>query len=315
MSNRCMICGKSVSTGEQYHSTCCKSFFGTALPPVLPYGKNDLNTLASELINNNMTVTGVQKKLSLHLSAEAKQQRLTFVNLWGEFILKPQVESYSELPENEFLTMCLADMLKIKTVPHALIRMKSGDSAYITKRIDRSGDRKIHMEDMCQLSEKATEDKYRGSLEQVGKIVNKYCSNRLLDALRFFELVLFAYITGNSDMHLKNFSLIEYSDGIALVPAYDLLNTRLVISEKDDPDESALSINGKRRKIGFSDFFEFGLNLSLSEKQIENVFKRFFSTEAQLILGIENSFLCDEGKQRYKKIFLDRLEKLRAATK
>ncbi len=310
MSGKCLICGKPCDRNRETHTDCSVTLYGTETPPILPYAIHDLNKLATQIINSSTTVPGVQKKLSLAIRHEAQQSKLTFVGLWGSYILKPPVEAYINLPENELLTMNLADLLKIKTVPHGLIRLQSGELAYITRRIDRRETEKIPMEDMCQILEKMTEDKYRGSIEQIGKSILKNCENRIYDALRFFELILFCFITGNGDMHLKNFSLITEREGIKLAPAYDLLNTRLVISEKDDPDESALSINGKRRKLNLPDFFELGKRLGLTDRQMENVLKRFRKTISECEVLVESSFLPDSFKSEYKNILFSRWNRL-----
>jgi len=250
MIERCLICMNPVKNGEPVHTSCSFRLFGQKYIPRMPYGLGDFNSLAARLIEANAAVTGVQKKLSLHMSREEDLHnthgKLTFVGLWGDYILKPPVDIYRELPENELLTMKLAECLKISIVPNGLIRLKFGELAYITKRIDRFKDQKLPMEDFCQLLEKMTEDKYRGSVEQIGKVLLKHCSNRIFDALRLFEVVIFNFLIANADMHLKNYSLIGYPGAVSLSPAYDFLNTRLVISEKDDPEESALSINGKK---------------------------------------------------------------------
>ena len=132
------------------------------------------------------------------------------------------------MPANEHLTMKMAELFSIDVVPHSLIKLASGELSYITKRIDRAEDgTKIHMIDMFQVLEAF--DKYRGSMERIGKAIEIYAENTLLDKLRFFELTIFSYLTGNNDMHLKNFSMIKTSYGWALSPAYDLLNVNIVI--------------------------------------------------------------------------------------
>jgi serine/threonine-protein kinase HipA len=308
MSRICLICGrKAGSDMKNYHKSCSRKMFGYDDPPQIPFKLKDLKELAAQIISERTAMTGVQKKLSLAISNESKESKLTIVGLWGNYILKPQVEQYSQLPENEFLTMCLAESFDIQTVPHALLPMASGEPAYVTRRIDRNINEKIPMEDMAQLLGKMTEEKYRSSVEQVGKMVLKYCENKMFDALRLYEVVLFSYLTGNSDMHLKNFSLIYSDQGITLAPSYDLLNTRLVISEREDPEESALSINGKRRKLKLSDFLQFATSMNLTERQVENVHKRFKKKSTQVPEMINDSLLDENQKQKYLDIFASRL--------
>ena len=210
-----------------------------------------MERLAKELIQSQKAVTGVQAKISLHITGHSKEgteKRFTIVGLWGGYILKPPTSLCSQLPEVEDLTMHLASIARIKTAPHSLIRLQSGNLAYITKRIDRKDKRKLPMEDMCQLTERMTEDKYHGSYEQIAKTILKYSRTPGLDVVNFFELVLFSFLTGNADMHLKNFSLLEQENlGMTLSPAYDLVNTTLV--NPADEEELALTLNGKKKKI------------------------------------------------------------------
>ena len=252
---RCLYCYQPLEQGQtDFHPQCSKKLFGTTTPPELPYTKDDIESLALEVVRSQVTVTGVQPKLSVDLEKEANgKKRFTIVGLWGKYILKPQTELYVNLPENEDLTMHLATMVNIKTVPHSLIRFKDGSLAYITKRIDRDKKKgKIPMEDMCQLTEKLTEQKYKGSHEQIAKIIMLHSAYPVLDLLTYFEVLLFCYLTGNADMHLKNFSLYKPANEYILAPAYDLLSTKLVLP--DDIDELALTLNARKRKLKKSDF-------------------------------------------------------------
>ena len=201
---------------------------------------------------------------------------------------------------------------KIETVPHGLIPLKSGELAYITRRIDRTKQGlKLHMEDMCQLTERLTEDKYRGSMEQIAKTIQKFSSNPGLDVLRLFESALFIFLTGNADMHLKNFSLIHNGeDFISLSPAYDMLSTRLLLTEKEDPEELALTLNGKKLKFKRQDFLQFGKTIGLDEKQMDNVFKRFADGISPAINFISHSLLSSDSKEKFKDLILQRSERL-----
>lgn len=170
--------------------------------------------------------------------------------------------------------MHLAEMAKISTVPHSLIRLQSGSLAYITKRIDRVKKKKWAMEDMCQLTERLTEDKYHGSYEQIAKAILKYSANPGLDVVNFFEQVLFSFLTGNADMHLKNFSLITHPEaGPVLSPAYDMVATVLV--NPADDEDMALTLNGKKKKLKRSDFTAAFTTSKLDPKQQENIFKKW----------------------------------------
>ena len=216
------------------------------------------------------------------------------------------------MPEIEHLTMRLAGLFKIDTVPHGLILLKSGETAYITRRTDRlANGEKLHMEDMCQLTERLTEDKYRGSMEQIGKIIRKLSSNPIFDAIRLFEIALFSFLTGNADMHLKNFSLIYPVEGmINLSAAYDMLATRLLIPEKDDPEELALTLNGKKRKFIRNDFHRFAVHLGLNERQIQNVFNRFEKAIPEMEPVINKGFLPQQKADEFKQLIKERAARL-----
>ena len=313
MTERCLYCYKPLAEGEKdFHAACSKKVFGQPEPPVLPYSEEQLEGLAAEVIKTHTTVTGVQPKLSLHLAKSDDihaTKRFTIVGLWGGYILKPPTPNYLHLPEVEDLTMHLASVAKIKVVPHSLIRLQSGNLAYITKRIDRVKKGKLHMEDMCQLTERLTEDKYRGSYEQIAKAIQKYSATPGLDVVNFFELLVFSFLTGNADMHLKNFSLIQQpSLGMVLSAAYDLVATALV-NPKDDED-LALTLNGKKKKIKKADFISTFNTLKLDAKQQENIFKKMKKNKTNWMKQIDNSFLNDEFKISYKSLLEDRFNRL-----
>ena len=317
MSKRCLYCYQLLVENEtDFHSSCSKKFFGVNIPPILPYSENNMKELAAQVIQTQTAVTGVQPKLSLHL-ASAKQPKMakkfTIVGMRGGYILKPASPHYPELPEVEDLTMHLAKIAKIKVVPHSLIRLTSGNLAYITKRIDRKEKEKLHMEDMCQLTERLTEDKYRGSHEQVAKAILKYAANPGLDLVNFFELVLFSFLTGNADMHLKNFSLIHQADiGPIFSPAYDLVATALV--NPNDDDDLALTLNGRKKKINRNDFISAFTTLGLDEKQQENIFKKMAKAKNSWFEFIDISFLSTESKAAYKNLIQHRFDRLNQHT-
>jgi serine/threonine-protein kinase HipA len=307
---KCLYCYQALTDGhEDFHPACSRKIFGLIAPPTLAYSEDDLERLAREVIQSQTTVTGVQAKLSLHItsdSKEAKTKRFTIVGIRGGYILKPPTTRYAQLPEVEDLTMHLASLVKIKTAPHSLIRLQSGNLAYVTKRIDRVDQRKLAMEDMCQLTERMTEDKYQGSYEQIAKTILKYSSNPGLDVVNFFELVLFSFLTGNADMHLKNFSLLAQDGiGMTLSPAYDLVNTTLV--NPADEEELALNLNGKKKKIKKHDFVKAMTGQNLDLKQQANIFNKMIQAYPAWIALINKSFLRDEFKDRYASIIRERM--------
>ncbi len=299
---KCLYCYKHLADGEvDYHKSCARKIFESTTVPVLPYTRVNIKELAQEIVSASTTVTGVQAKLSLDITRghAGEPQRFTIVGLWGRFILKPQTDRFANLPENEDLTMHLAEAAGIKTVPHSLIRFADGELCYITRRVDRTknGD-KIAMEDMCQLSERLTEDKYKGSYERIAKLIKQYSAAPLLDVVNFWEVVVFSWLTGNADMHLKNFSLYRPADNYMLTPAYDLLSTSIVMPE--DEEELALTLNGKKKKIKRADFEKAMLDSGMDEKAIEKLFKKFAKTLPKWYALIEESFLPKDMMTAYR---------------
>jgi serine/threonine-protein kinase HipA len=195
--------------------------------------------------------------------------------------------------------MHLAEIAGIEVVPHTLIRLSSGKLAYITRRIDRVNGKRLHMEDMCQLTERLTEHKYHGSYEQIGKAIIKFSINPVLDIINYFEQVIFSFLTGNADMHLKNFSLLDKPGiGYVLAPGYDMVASSLVVS--GDDEELALTLNGKKRKLVKKDFLIALSRFDIEEKSIENIFNKFQRSISGWYDFIELSFLPDEMKMKYQ---------------
>ena len=308
---KCLYCYGPLEKGEKdFHARCARKFFGTENVPVLDYTCEDLEKLAMQVIKDQTSLTGVQPKLSLHLNEHEGRQRLTIVGLWGGFICKPQTVQFAQMPETEDLTMHLAELAKIDVVPHTLMRMADNSLCYLTKRIDRlSTGEKVAMEDMCQLTERLTEHKYRSSYERIAKAIVQYSSMPKMDVTNFFEVVLFSWITGNNDMHLKNFSLFEPRDGnIRLTPAYDLLNAA-ILNPKDD-EELALTLNGKKKKLKRSDFMTSGLTMGVEQKTIERLVAKYVKLLPEMQKLIGNSFLNDELKDKYAELIRARIDRI-----
>jgi len=310
---RCLFCYNELGKEKyEFHPSCSRKIFGTLIPPELPYSDDNMLQLAEKVIKSQTTVTGVQPKLSLHIDKLLKKdepQRFTIVGLWGGYILKPPTKQYKFLPELEDLTMHLAEISEIDVVPHSLIRLSSDKLSYITRRIDRIKETKIHMEDMCQLTERLTEQKYNGSYEQIGKAIVKYSANPGLDIINFFEQVLFSFLTGNADMHLKNFSLVEMSDlGYVLSPAYDMVASGLVV--EGDDEELALTLNGKKKNIRKKDFNEPMNRFSIDNKAIENMFGKIRASLNKWHDFIDISFIPDNMKKLYHDLIDKRASKI-----
>jgi serine/threonine-protein kinase HipA len=309
--NKCLYCYKEISPENDFHRHCALDFFGTEEVPELNYSFNEMQKLANEVVARSISVPGVQPKLSMSLFDAQKddmKHRLTVVGaLGGNYIFKPPNSNFAEMPENEHLTMRIAEAFNINVVKSSLIRLKSGELSYITKRIDRNNDgSKIHMLDMFQITEAF--DKYKSSMERIGKALGNYTTNTLLDKLYLFELTVFSFITGNNDMHLKNFSMIKTDYGWALSPAYDLLNVTIVNPE--DTEELALTISGKKKKITKSNFIDFGAGLGLTKKQIDGVFSRLIKNKSKALKLIDASFLSPRMKTNYIILLQERYERL-----
>jgi serine/threonine-protein kinase HipA len=301
----CLLCYKPLTDDIiDYHPTCVKAIFGLNQIPLIDIDEKKPSVYAQKIVGASTAITGVQPKLSLWLEESKKNIRFAIIDDRSNYIIKPQSETYIYLPENEDLCMHLAREFGIETATHGLIRLPSGLTAYITKRFDRDGEKKLACEDLCQLTETLTEHKYRGSYEKTGKAVKQYSTQAGLDALRYFELVLFSFLIGNADMHLKNFSMLEKDEGVfALSPAYDLVSTALAI--KNETEQLGLTLNGRKNEITKKDFDTFGASLSLNEKQIQNRYQSFLKQSETAVWWIDNSFLPEVQKDLFKQIVSD----------
>lgn len=311
---RCLCCYQPLKEGEtDYHSKCAKHFFNQPIAPQLPYTRKEINQLAQVVVESRTTVTGVQAKLSMDLEHDAQghAQRLTIVGVMGRYILKPQTEQFDCLPEMEDLTMHLAEIARIPTVPHALIRFQDGELNYITRRIDRTDDgRKLPMEDMCQLSGRLTEQKYQGSYGMIAKLIEQYSSAAGLDLVNFWEQVVFSWIVGNADMHLKNFSLISEKPGkYVLAPTYDQVSTAIVMPE--DTEEMALPVNGFKKKLMVMDFIQAMEATGVTHQVALRVINRFPPLQEKWFACIDDSFISASQKVQFKELIKKRLEAIK----
>ena len=300
--SRCLCCNKELTGASEYelrtgwHVKCIRRFFGTSHLPALDCSESELEKLANTTVSKGLTVPGVQKKLALHLETVDRTPRLTIVDYPTGYILKPQSKEFPCLPEAEYLVMKMAEKARIRTVPHALISLQ-GNYAYITKRIDRDHDHLYAMEDFCQLSNRVTADKYKGSYENCGRIIRKYSRNVGLDNTELFYRLLFCFVTGNSDMHLKNFSLIEDQPAsriFFLSPAYDLLPVNIIMPS--DKEQMALTVNGKKRNIRKKDFMALADSLGIASKAASGMLAQILRYKDTFLSEIRNSYLPDNMK-------------------
>jgi len=311
---KCYCCGKEITTVSElnygWHLRCIKKFFGTSSIPSISLKKDVLDNLANSSVNKGLTVPGVQKKISLHLEKEKHDARFTLVNYPTGYILKPQSGDYEELPEAEHLAMTMARQTGISVVPFSLLKIDH-EFAFITKRIDRKDDEKYAMEDFCQISGRNTLDKYKGSYEECGKIIKKYSCRSGLDLSEFFLRLVFCHVIGNSDMHLKNFSLIESAPGkreYILAPAYDLLPVNIVMPK--DKDFSALTLNGKKRNMKKNNFLSLAENIGLNEKAARNSIMTVINKKRDYELLVKDSYVSDEFKEKLIQLMNERISLL-----
>ena len=312
----CLCCGKLLASNNTsgWHNACVKRFFGTAEMPEIDINEKTLEFLATESTNKGYTVPGVQKKLSLHLFPREGKYRLTIVDYPTGYILKPQVKEFESLPEAEQLVMRMAAAAGITTVPNALVR--NGDSlAYITKRVDRVFTQQktqlLAMEDFCQLDLRATQDKYKGSYERCAKIIERYSSRKGLDMTELFMRLVFSFIVGNSDMHLKNFSLLETGEDAGeyiLSPAYDLLPVNVIMPE--DKEQFALAMNGKKSNIRRKDFLVFADGCNIPKISAEKMIGKLVSMQEKFIIMCEESLLPEKMKERLATLINERISGL-----
>jgi serine/threonine-protein kinase HipA len=256
---------------------------------------------------SKMSIQGVQPKLSAILNIQ--KGRFEIVDKNGKFIMKPQHHLFPELPENEDLTMRLAETIGIEVPLHGLIWSKDHSLTYFIKRFDRKGFKnKLAVEDFAQLAGMSRDTKYNYSMEKLVKLVEDYCTFPMVEKARLFRLVLFNFLVGNEDMHLKNYSVMTENNLVALSPAYDLLNTSIVL--KGDIEEIALPLYGKKKKLTpvlLLDYFgreRCGLTERIIEQTVETIKNAHPSWPGR----IENSFLSSEMKEKYLSLVQSRIK-------
>ena len=329
---KCLCCGKTIAgtdaagaagaTGAGgWHRACIRRFFGTDRLPVMDISEENLMRIAVETTQKGLTVPGVQKKMSLHLDY-GDTPRLTLVNYPTGYILKPQDDRYPSLPEAEYLVMQMARATGIRTVPFALVQIPDGERihrGYITKRIDRILPRRaddpvqlLAMEDFCQLDLRLTADKYKGSYERCAGVITRYSVQPGLDLSEMFLRLVFSFVSGNSDMHLKNFSLIETAPGsgsYTLSDAYDLLPVNLILPE--DTEQFALTMNGKKRGLRRNDFIAFAQTIGFPANAAKKLLDHVIGKEDMYASMITGSLLPAAMKEDFLRLLHDRMLQLR----
>lgn len=263
----------------------------------------------AEALSSKLSIQGVQPKLSAVLSIKDKNFKI--VDHGGKFIMKPQVERYLFLPENEDLTMRLASHAGIGVPLHGLIHSKDGSLTYFIKRFDRHGQKgKFHLEDFAQLSGRSRETKYDSSMEKVAEIIERFCTFPKIEKLKLFNRTLFSFLVGNEDMHLKNFSLLVSDDQVRLSPAYDLLNSTIALSKPNE--EMALPLHGKKKNLTRNDLISYFASerLQLSDASLTEVLEKFKHAIPYWQKVIRNSFLPAALQKRYLKVLRERASRI-----
>jgi serine/threonine-protein kinase HipA len=273
----------------------------------LPYTREQLlEEAAARAVK--MSIQGMQPKVSTVL--RVTRGRMQIVDHDGRYIVKPPHLVYPELPENEALTMSLAATLGIEIPVHGLLQNSDQTHSYFIRRFDRTGWSKVPVEDFAQLSGASRDTKYNSSTEQLIEIIDRFCTFPALERIKFLDRLLCAFLTGNEDMHLKNWSLITRDDKVELSPAYDLLNSTM--PNPRSREELALPLRGKKSQLRAKDFWRYlaGERLGLSAALIEQTQERFAEACASWPTRIESSFLSAEMKTRYLTLLQDRRQRL-----
>jgi len=307
--SHCPISLEPLVEGEEYSKSGLRSLHPQlkGLEPLALTQEEQLRE--ARLRSDKMSIQGVQPKLSAIL--KPKEGRFEIVDRGGKFILKPNPLPFVEVPANEALTMTLAKAVGIEVPPHGLLRAVDDSWVYVIKRFDRIGRKeRVHVEDFAQLSGASRDTKYDSSLEKVVKVVETYCTFPALEKPRLAQRLLFCFLTGNEDMHLKNFSLMAEAGRVRLAPAYDLLNTTLVL--ENAIEESALPLRGKKSKLTASDWLDYFCKerLALPESILQEMLQRLRSAIPSWQATIQRSYLSPARQTKYQELLAQRAARL-----
>ena len=306
----CRICLRSTVGSDDYHPECLELLLGTRSFPLLDIELAKLMGLAGEMAGK-MSISGIQEKVSLRLSDG--KSRFEIAPRSGSYILKPEPSRFAFVPQNEHLTMRLAELVGIEIPPLGLVTLKDKSISYLIKRFDRLDDgTKLQVEDFCQLAEKPLRGKYQGSGELCVRILRKYASEPLIEIRKLFKMLLFSWWVSNGDQHFKNFSLLRTPEGRwRLTPAYDLLCTRLALPSDRD---LALPICGKRSNLSKRLWLDFAKYSQIPERAAVRLLDEQIAALEPALGLIEASFLPDDLKTQYQDIVRQTTELLRKAT-
>lgn len=308
MISSCLCCGKPLKNGEEkYHVNCQNKMFSIFEDEEIDF--DFLNKQLSLQIEDQKVIPGVQKKLSSSFETFRKAKRKTIYKRQYSFIIKFPCEDFPYITEMENLVMNMAEVCSIDVVPHFLYSVGNNQYVYVSRRIDREQQKKYSMEDFCQLTGRLTEDKYQGSYESLDSVIQHYSVNPKKDEVQLFLRILFCYVTGNNDMHLKNFSLFSADhQNYTLSSAYDLLNAQL-LNPKDE-EQMALTINGKKKNFHHKDFVVLANAYHIKEKVYSNIIKLLNRSLDEWNKLIDDSLLSDELKTQFKAMIQTRIQDL-----
>ena len=298
----CLCCTKPVGDEGRYHPRCLKALFGSARVPAIPFGLADLPAQVLKT-GARMSISGVQIKASVRL--EPGKSQLEVVAAGGTHVLKPEPQQFPELPKNENLCMSMAADLGFPVPAHGLFSMADGGVCYVVARFDRAGGEKLQNETMFQLLQ-ATE-KYEGSLERIGKAIRAHAANVGLDTIDFFERALFCFLTGNGDMHLKNWALLIRGKKVGLAPCYDLVCSKIYLPREHD---CALTLGGKNDKLKRSDFSAMAAGLQIDAKAAGSVFEKLRRAQERLRETVGRSELSAPLKRKLDDVIRTRYQRI-----
>ncbi|MEM6319127.1 MAG: HipA domain-containing protein [Bacteroidota bacterium] len=279
----------------------------TSLKP-LPFSAHEQRKEAATRMKR-MSIQGVQPKLSANLNI--KESTFEIVNQKGYFIIKPQSDIYTQVPENEDVSMRMAKAIGIEVPLHGMVYSKDGSLSYFIKRFDRvRRNQKLPVEDLAQLAELDRDTKYNFTIEKIIQLIDRFCTFPSIEKIKFFKLVLFSFVIGNEDMHLKNFSLITRKNKVEFSPAYDLLNSTLAMDGAEE--EMALRLAGKKSRFRRRELIDYlgkerlGLNVG-TISQVEKDFQKVLPIWEKLL---RSSFLDKERQVQYLDLIKERFRRL-----
>lgn len=257
---------------------------------------------------SKISIQGIQPKLSVRLNIV--ESKFEMVDQGGTFIFKPPHQIFDELPQNEDLTMRLAQLVELEVPLHGMIYNRDDSLTYFIRRFDRlPRGHKLGVEDFSQLMGYSRDTKYESSMEKIIAVIEKHCTFPLLEKLKFFRLIVFNFLVGNEDAHLKNFSIIRREEKVELSPVYDLVNSSIVVRTRE---EIALSLRGKKSKLSRFDLVDyFGKErLGLSAEVLEEEIHRFQKVNSSWDELLGKSFLSQSYQDKYLKVLSERRSRL-----